>query len=135
MQYFATSKDLNDNSSSSIPWVNASVISGMPTSDDTDAQSNVAAFMKSSYCVGSIVNVSVGGITTELQRVVSPSHCEFNYVSLDPELDPFAEEFEPTQYKVCSSLLCLKDLVLIIRLFGRQLSHNAFSETLKVFVH
>ena len=91
---------MTDLSSTSIPWVNASIIGGMPTNRDAENQSNVASFMKSSYCVGSIVNVSVGGSTTELQRVVSPSHCEFNYVSLDPELDPFAEEFEATQSTV-----------------------------------
>ena len=73
----------------------------MSNSNDSDSQSNVASFMKSSYYVGSIVNVSFGGSAAELQRVVSPSHCEFNYVSLDPELDQFAEEFEATQSMVC----------------------------------
>ncbi|XP_065055102.1 bridge-like lipid transfer protein family member 2 isoform X3 [Rhopilema esculentum] len=97
LQYFATSKDLSDLSSSSIPWINASVISGMPGKSDSENQSNVASFMKSSNFAGSIVNVSFGGVTTEVQRIVSPCHCQFKYVSLDPELDPFAEEFEPTQ--------------------------------------
>lgn len=90
-----------DLSSTSIPWMNSSIICGMSNSNDSDSQSNVASFMKSSYCVGSIVNVSIGGSAVELQRVVSPSHCEFNYVSLDPELDKFAEEFEATQSMVC----------------------------------
>lgn len=102
LQCFATSMTMVDLSSTSIPWVNASLIGGMPTKSQADSQSNVALFMKSSYCVGSIVNVSFGGSTIELQRVVSPSQCEFKYVSLDPELDPFVEELEPTQCMVCS---------------------------------
>lgn len=89
-----------DLSSTSIPWVNSSIIGGMPTNAQADSQSNVAQFMKSSYCIGSIVNVSFGGSTIELQRVVSPSHCEFKYVSLDPELDPYAEDFELSQCTV-----------------------------------
>jgi len=96
LQCFATSTSMSDLSSTSIPWMNSSTISGMSNSADSDGQSNVASFMKSSYCVGSIVNVSLGGSTVELQRVASPSQCEFNYVSLDPELDPFAEEFKAT---------------------------------------
>ena len=95
---------MSDLSSTSIPWMNSSTISGMSNSADSDGQSNVASFMKSSYCVGSIVNVSLGGSTVELQRVASPSQCEFNYVSLDPELDPFAEEFKATHDTVCSPI-------------------------------
>eukprot|EP00794_Sanderia_malayensis_P014359 gene14357-15855_t len=100
LQYFATVKELSDLSCASIPWLDASIFKDMQSTKDAEYNnaSNVAAFMKSSACVGSIVNVSMNGITTELQRVVSPCQCEFYYVSLDPELDPFAEEFEATQY-------------------------------------
>ena len=91
-------KELSDLSSNAIPWLNTSILSDNNKSDST---CNVAAFMKTSDSVGSLVNASVNGITSELQRVVSPCQCEFEYVSLDPELDPFAEEFEATQYMVC----------------------------------
>ena len=104
---------MTDLSSTSIPWMNSSVICGVPSSNDLENQSNVASFMKSGYCVGSIVNVSFGGSTVELQRVVSPGHCEFNYVSLDPELDPFAEEFEATQSMVCVFILKLPAYLLV----------------------
>ena len=50
--------------------------------------------MQSSDSVGSIVSVSVKGLTTQLQRVISRCSCEFHYVSLDPELDIVAEEYE-----------------------------------------
>ncbi len=102
-QYFATVNEISDLTSSSIPWLNASIFSGVGTKKESDAFNNVAAFMKSSDCIGSIVNVVTNGVTTELQRVVSPCQCEFYYVSLDPELDPFAEDFEATQYTVWSN--------------------------------
>ena len=80
-----------------IPWLTTNIIISEPTNNEDSLQMDdiTLSFTRLSNTVGGFVEVQVGDMTHQLQRVIAKCQCEFRLTNLDEELDPAAEEFVP----------------------------------------
>ena len=88
-----------------IPWLPTSVITGTTKTDAESTIDKLDLFTRVSDAVGAFIDVNVGNNKYQLQRVIAKCELEFSYLSFDDELDPLAEEYQPSVEQV-SPIIC-----------------------------